>query len=180
MPTHVRPRTIFLHWCIAILMISMLAIGLYMHRYKIYTLYPVHKSIGALMLPLVVYRVGWRAFQGWIQPDYPHQLWQKIAAAVSHSLLLALTVFIPVSGVAMSILSGRGLSIFGLSVVSQQRDANSNLVPISNDAAQIMHWIHFNFNYLLIIILLTHITAAAVHHFWWKDRTLEKMLTIKT
>ena len=55
---------ISLHWLMAVLMIAQLALGIYMTRVQfndfVMSLYGVHKSIGVLILGLVILRLFWR------------------------------------------------------------------------------------------------------------------------
>lgn len=59
------PVTIILHWLIAFVMIGMLAVGFYMDIFHAYWLYPIHKSIGVIILAFILLRVVWRLKNGW-------------------------------------------------------------------------------------------------------------------
>ena len=43
-----------LHWILALAMIGLTAVGLYMAEFEAWALYPIHKSIGLLVLPLAL------------------------------------------------------------------------------------------------------------------------------
>jgi len=168
--------SIALHWVIALLMIGMLILGLYMHESKAYGLYPIHKSIGILMLPLVSFRIIWRALQGWPKHDDALHVILNMLAKMTHSSLLMLTLFLPTSGVLMSALSGRGIHVFGLTLLHSSHDANGKLLAISESAASFFHQVHFILSDALMILAGTHIFAAIFHHFILKDGVLSRML----
>ena len=63
--------TVGLHWLVGLTTIVLLAVGMYMTKYEAGSLYPIHKSIGILILFVILVRVGWRIKNGWPEPvDY--------------------------------------------------------------------------------------------------------------
>ena len=58
--TRLSPITITLHWVVGIMMITLIAVGIYMENTENHALYPWHKSFGVLILVFVVARIGWR------------------------------------------------------------------------------------------------------------------------
>lgn len=63
--TILSTTTVRLHWLVALIMIGLIAVGIYMEEQEAYALYPWHKSLGVLILLLVVPRVIWRIMNGW-------------------------------------------------------------------------------------------------------------------
>jgi len=57
--------TVSLHWIVAVMMILLLATGIYMEQAEAFALYPWHKSFGVLVLLFAVMRIAWRIKQGW-------------------------------------------------------------------------------------------------------------------
>ncbi|MBM4211384.1 MAG: cytochrome b [Gammaproteobacteria bacterium] len=170
--------TLFLHWMIAINVIGLLIVGLIMHENKIYSLYPIHKSVGMLILPLALFRVYWRIKEKWPAPI--HQLSQKWIrlSHISHISLLSLTLLMPITGMLMSIFSGRGLSLFSVPLIMAQQNSEGEFIELSKTWAEITHQMHFLFSDMLLFILSAHITAALIHHFFLKDNVLRRIFRI--
>ena len=104
----------FFHWLIALLVIGLLAAGLYMDamdasplKFKIYNW---HKSLGFMVLWLVALRLIWKFFNS--QPDLisPHR-WERLTARGVHFLLYICLFLQPLSGWLMS--SADSQRIFG-------------------------------------------------------------------
>ncbi|MGZ7254055.1 cytochrome b/b6 domain-containing protein, partial [Streptococcus pyogenes] len=62
------PTTVWLHWLVGVLVMTLMAVGWYMAETKTRGLYPLHKSIGLLVFVLVVVRLVWRLVQGFAPP----------------------------------------------------------------------------------------------------------------
>lgn len=175
-PSQLSRLSVVLHWSVGLLFLGLLCVGIYMADNDVYSLYPTHKSIGILILLLVVPRVVWRLKNGFPAPLYDTPLQQKVATAV-HVLLLIATLLMPISGMMMSGFSGHGLAVFGLELVATNPDPlNPMQVIAHNEAlAGIGHEIHEIAKNIIIVILLLHIGGALKHHFIDKDGTLRRM-----
>lgn len=110
------PLSIALHWIVGLTMIFLLFTGIYMSQAEIYSLYPLHKSIGFLILFFVIARVVWRIINGWPTPASEMSSSQQKLAKGVHWLLIIATVLMPVSGMLMSVTGGHGLDLFGLQI----------------------------------------------------------------
>ncbi|MBE9604404.1 cytochrome b/b6 domain-containing protein [Acetobacteraceae bacterium H6797] len=98
-----RPAQRRLHWWVAALVALGFAIGLTMMRADslgvlvTFLLYQIHKSIGLVVLLLVLWRLWLRHRHG--RPpevELPH--WERRAAAIGQGLLYALLLVVPVLG----------------------------------------------------------------------------------
>ena len=94
----------FLHWLMAIMVLSMLFIGIGMvatesNRYHV--LVSIHKPLGIAILVLVIIRLVNRRLNP--PPPLPASLprWQRMAAEGSHYLLYALMFAMPLIGWGM-------------------------------------------------------------------------------
>lgn len=172
--------TIWLHWLVAIIMMSTMALGAYMSLLEAegYRLYPIHKSIGVLVFPLLLVRVLWRLKQGWPEPLHHYSAVEQRLAKFTHWALLLGTVALPVSGMIYSGASGHGFGIFGLQIfptnyhpteVGQVIPYNE-LISVAGETAH--EWI----GYGLMAVLGLHITGALKHHVIDGDATLRRML----
>lgn len=161
------------HWLMGILIIAMLAVGLYMTGLPAgpdkSQIYGIHKAVGAIILALVVIRFIWRNLN--IVPLLPSTLPNiyKMLAHGAHMSLYALMIIMPMSGWIMSSAAGYPVSVFGLfnlpDLVSKD--------PVLREMAGFIHTICA---YLLIGLLVLHIAAALKHHFIDKDNVFRRML----
>jgi len=170
--------TIGLHWIIAIAIIGMLAFGLYIEDLprgpEKSALIGIHKSIGLTILVLAAARFGWRLINGMPQPVGRYSTIERILAKTVHWLLLLGTLFMPISGILMSLSGGYGLAVFGLVIVPVLRNTpgfqpNEAL----GDIAGVLHAVGGK---VLIAAIVLHFAGALKHHVIDKDATLRRML----
>jgi len=164
---------ISLHWIMAILIISVIAIGLSMEgmenspeKFKFYGL---HKSFGALILGLVILRAGWKLIN--TTPELPLNMksWEKIAAKSTHLILYFFMFAIPLSGWLMSSAAGFPVSFFGIFTLP-------NLIQPDNELRKFFGEAHEIMAFALIGVASVHFIAALQHHFLKKDNVLTRML----
>lgn len=172
------PLTIGLHWIVGLGIIGLLGIGLYMSRTETWALYAWHKSFGVIIFAFVLLRVLWRLRNGWPQTlgDYPRHE-RMLARAVQITLLTA-TVLMPISGFAMSALSGHGVAVFGMELVARNPDPLNaqDVIAHNEQIAGLAHEVHEWVAYLLIAALCLHVAGGLKHHLLDKDGTLRRML----
>jgi len=173
---NLSPLSVALHWLVGVFVIAMLAVGLAMEEFELRFLYPVHKSIGIILFAFIVWRVWWRAVNGWPAQIGDVPRWQRIAARATHWVLILGTLAMPLSGIVMSIAQGRGLYVFGLELLAANRDAAGKVIAISESLEHLMHTVHAVTANILIAAIALHIAAALWHHLKLKDDTLRRML----
>ena len=173
-----RKQTIWLHWLIAVIMISMLALGTYMSLGEVYGIYDIHKSIGLLVFPLLLARVIWRLTQGWPEPLHQYAKIEQFLAKFTHWALLLGTIALPITGMIYSGASGHGFGIFGLEIFpSNHHPTEPGLVIPYNEQLSIAgETAHEWIGYGLMGILGLHIAGALKHHMIDGDGTLRRML----
>ena len=66
--TKFSPVTLLLHWVVGLTIIGMLATGIYMAEEGVYSLFPIHKATGFILLFVALARVVWRMKNGWPTP----------------------------------------------------------------------------------------------------------------
>ena len=161
------------HWTSAILIIFLLALGLYMVDLQFsdlkMELYSLHKSLGFIVLALIVIRVFWAATNEYPNHHPNHQKWERALAKVAHIALYALSFLMPFSGILMSQSYGYPVSLFGIFEIPTL--VEKNVVHGENLAL-----IHQYSAYALIAIIGLHVAGALKHHFVDKDSTLRRML----
>jgi cytochrome b561 len=95
--------------------------------------------------------------------------WQRRAAEVTHVLLYALLLAIPVSGWLYS--SATGVQVVYLGLVPLP-----DLVPTNKALAGVLKETHVALNFTLFALVLVHTAAALKHHFVDRDPALTRML----
>jgi cytochrome b561 len=164
-----------LHWLMAILLTTLIVVGLYMvslpdagfdTRKIVLILY--HKQLGMFALGLALLRLAWRA--GHALPALVEALpeWQKVAARFVHLCLYGLMFALPVTGWLMSSAAGFSVSILGLFDLP-------DFVAQDDYLFQAFVQAHKWSGYALLALTVVHAGAALKHHFMDKDETLRKM-----
>jgi cytochrome b561 len=161
------------HWLIFILIACLLTAGFIMtglpNSPDKFWVYGVHKSLGITVLTLACLRLGWKAVN--VAPRLPvnlHRL-EKFLAHAGHAILYALMVGMPLSGWAMSSASGFTVSVFGWFTLP-------NLVAPDKELKHTLRDLHSTLAWALIIMVSLHVLAALLHHFYYKNNVLRRML----
>lgn len=171
-PTHFAPLARLLHWLMAVSILAMLFIGAGMaasvsERHE--TLIHIHKPLGALLLVLVILRLIVRMSTR--QPPLPADMpgWQALAARLSHVLLYALMLIMPLVGWAM-------LSAAGDPVMLGSSLQLPSILPANATSFAVLRKAHRYLAYLLFLTILLHLAAALFHGWIRRDGVLESML----
>lgn len=126
-----------------------------------------HTSFGLLLLGLTLVRIAWRLHAGAPAPLGYNPL-LLLAARAGHAALYAVTLLMPIFGYLRLAARDRTASFFGYPLGS----ATGN-VPWLYDVA---HFIHGSFGeYLVLLVVAGHVSAALWHHFILRDDTLRRM-----
>lgn len=172
MDNNLSKPTILLHWLTGLTFILVLCLGLYMAELPKgpdkWEIMAVHKSLGAILFVIAIARLAWRFKEGSITSLAQVSRIQSIAATAVHHLLLLATISMPLSGILMSIGGGRGIDVFGLSVIA----AGEKIAWLGS----IGHNVHVYSVNVLIVLLLLHIAGAVKHQVMDKDGTISRML----
>jgi len=163
---------IVLHWLMAILLIALLALGLYMVTLPIsiekLRLYGWHKEYGMFGLILVIARSMWRITNRIPQLSLPW--WEKLAARTVHYTFYGFMFAMPITGWIITSAAGLPVSFFSWFVFPDLVSPNPNLMHLFQ---QIHKWL----GYGLIATIVLHTSAALKHHFINKDDILRRMLS---
>lgn len=167
------PLTKIFHWFMSLLIIGLIALGLYVQQLPFspekLKLISWHKWGGITALILVVLRLLWRATQKPLPRIANMPQWQHASSVAVHWALYLLMLAIPISGWLMSSAKGVPTVLFG---VWPLPDLIERDLPLGDTLLQI----HWTLNLLLILVLIAHIGAAMKHHFLDKDEVLRRML----
>lgn len=179
LPSRYDPVAVFLHWTMALLIITMLIIGLIMEDVQPLSLrflvINLHKATGITILALSVFRLVWRFMNP--PPSLPATmpLWERLAAHASHWALYTFIIVMPLSGWLMVSASAKyPIVFFGL--------GEAPFIPMPADAALaksiggLSRTTHEWLGYGAIALIVVHVAAALKHHFINRDFVLLRML----
>lgn len=166
--------SILMHWLVAIGVVGLFALGYWMVGLTYYSSWyrtapEIHKSIGLLLLAVMVCRVAWRFLSPGPAPLANHGRFTRSATKAGHGLLYIGLFAVMISGYLISTADGRAISVFGWFEVP----ATITSIPKQEDIAGLVH------QYLawgLVIFSGVHALAALKHHFIDRDATLKRML----
>jgi len=163
---------ITLHWLTLVLIVANWLLGLSMvdlpFSPRKLQWYIWHKWIGITVFLIASIRLGWRAVHP-APPPVAMPEWQRTAASVSHKLLYALLLLIPISGWLYS--SATGVQVVYLGIVPLP-----NLLPKDKMLADLLLGVHVGGNLTLSAVVCLHAGAALWHHLVNRDETLARML----
>lgn len=169
-----------LHWLIAIVIISMLAVGKYMTQLDEndpvrYALTQWHKSFGISVLLLSVFRILWRLAHK--SPPLPTAMpaWEKFVAGLTHYLFYLLIIGIPLSGWVMVSASPLNLPTVLFKLIPWPHLPPITTLPNKADIAELSHFAHTMASNLLGVLLVLHVIAALRHQFIIKDGLMSRM-----
>lgn len=175
MPTvgwHYDRMALALHWLSALLLVAMTALGWTMmaieHTPGATPYFIVHKSVGLMVLALVVFRLLWRRSHP--VPQLPSNMpaWQLRASQLVQVGLYLCMLALPLAGVAGALHSKGGLVFFGYTL--------PRLVAPNHDVAESYYDIHGALVWLLVILVCVHVAGALKHRLVDKDGVFERMV----
>ena len=147
------------HWIAAIGVFVMLTLGLVAGEApgaaEDYIM-SIHIGLGFFVLCFVLWRTGWRLFEGFSTPDAPTGL-ERRAAGWMHRLLLAVLLIMVLTGPMYLFTEGEGMDVFGWFTFYIPMPLGETV----HDGVETIH--KFCGEYLLPILIAAHILAAARH-----------------
>jgi len=165
------------HWSMAALIFAQIALGLAAVSWRVspakLNLFVWHKSAGMLILALLALRLLWRLSHR--VPDLPREMprWERAGARLSHLLLYALMLALPLTGWVISSASNVPFRIFWAIPLPA-------IVAPDKGLADLFATIHGWLVTLLALVLVAHIGAALRHHYVNRNTVLARMLPWST
>ena len=161
------------HWVIAALIFTQYILGWLAASWRLsptkINLFVWHKSIGILILVLVVLRLLNRLTKP--TPALPSDMpaWERTAARASHILLYVLMIAMPLTGWIINSAAGVPFRVFW------QVPLPALLAP-DKETADLAALVHFSLGIVFVALLVLHIGAALRHHFVKHNDVLIRML----
>ncbi|MBL8201505.1 MAG: cytochrome b [Chromatiales bacterium] len=161
-----------LHWLIALLAFSQLAMGKFfeVEADEGDSLFGWHTALGLLVLALMLVRLGWRLTH--TVPALPRTTpaWQQVAARATHIAFYVLLVALPLSGWLLTSVEGDPVSFFGWFAVPPLP------VPGGEASEDLIEEAHELLGNVLLVLAGLHVLAGLKHHFLDRDDVLRRML----
>jgi cytochrome b561 len=163
-----------LHWVTAAIVLTMIPVGIAMANADFGaaqdTLYHLHRSMGALLLPLVLFRLYWRFTHP--APPLPADVpaIQALAANGTHWGLYALLVVQPIVGWIATSAYRAPVLFFCLFELPP-------IWPEDRAFSEKMFAAHRFLGIMMALMICAHIGGALFHHFIRRDRVLMRMVS---
>lgn len=162
-----------LHWLVAACVLTTAPVAIAMSRVgegpMQDTLFNLHKSLGVLILALMVLRLLNRLAVGAPMPDPEIESWQKTLSAAVHTTFYVLLIAMPIIGYIANSAYGATTPFFGLFELPALLDKNE---AVATPLFAVHRWV----GWLLIVLILVHVSAALYHHFARGDNVLRRMM----
>lgn len=162
-----------LHWALAALVLVQICLGWVAVSWRLsptkLDLFVWHKSIGLLILLLMLVRIAWRSVN--VTPALPAAMapLERGAARLSHVLLYVLLLVMPVTGWIINSAANIPFRIFWLIPLPA-------IVQPDKALADATARVHLALFIVLALLLVVHIGAALRHHFVKHNDVLTRML----
>jgi cytochrome b561 len=163
-----------LHWITAVLVLIIIPLGVVIANVwggRLQDpLYDLHRSIGAVIIPLIIVRLAYRLRHPPLPLPEDIPAIQQRAAHATHWGLYALLIVQPFVGWVATSAYGAPIMVFGLfqlpPIWSQDRALSDRLFVV-----------HELIGAAIALLATVHIGAALYHHFARKDRVLMRMIS---
>ncbi|MCL4115185.1 UNVERIFIED_CONTAM: hypothetical protein GTU68_035915 [Idotea baltica] len=132
----------------------------------------IHKAAGVIIGVLMILRLLWNALQTKPRHVGDDKAVVKLMAKSAHYVLYLLVFLMVISGYLISTAKGQGVDVFGLFEIPA-------LLPDDKDRGELAGWLHEWMGLGFILLVGIHALAALLHHFFYKDETLKRMLKVK-
>ena len=164
---------ITLHWTVAALIAASFVLAWVLPRKSAPgydAILQWHKSVGLVVLAVVVLRLLWRQLNP-VAPEPSLTPLEARLSALTHGLLYVTMIAIPLSGYLFSSAEGQGLNFFGL--ISTASPLATNRV-----FSRPVEFLHKTGQYAVYVLVGLHVLAALYHHFVKRDGVLRRMLPL--
>ncbi len=167
--------SIALHWLSALLVFTLIPLGLWMVELDYYDSWykkgpDLHRSLGVLLALLLMLRLGWRIGSG--KPAYPEDMprWQVQLAVGVHHLMYLLLFALVITGYLISTADGRAVAVFDWFEIPATLQNIEGQEDIAGD-------IHFILAMTLLGFVALHLLGAIKHALTGHKQLLLRMLT---
>ena len=172
-PAYTLSARVF-HWVTAALVLSMIPFGIVMLQIGSGPtqdlLFNLHRSIGVVLLPIVVCRLIWRLKHPPLPLPDDIPMFQRGVAHATHWALYLLLIVQPILGWIGTSAYRAPIGVFWLFELPPIWPANRAFSDRVFDVHQVI-------GLAMSALVCAHISAALFHHFIQKDRVLMRMIS---
>lgn len=162
-----------LHWTVAVLVLAIIPLGIALEHLPQGNIqdraYDTHRSLGVVILVLMIVRLAWRRINGAPEPAHDIAPWQRMLASGTHHALYLLLIVNPVVGWFATSAYGAPLMFVGIGELPA-------LMAKNEPVATILFGVHKAMGLLTAALLIAHIGAALFHRFVLKDSVMARMI----
>jgi cytochrome b561 len=160
-----------LHWITAVLVLTMIPLGFLIANIEdLPRLYDLHRSIGVLLLLIVLIRLAYRVTHPPLPLPADIPLVQRLVAALVHWTLYGVLIVQPILGWIATSAYPAPITVFWV----------FTLPPIWREDRALSDQLfaaHGALGIALALVISAHVGGALFHHFIRKDRVLMRMLS---
>jgi cytochrome b561 len=162
------------HWGMALLITTVMVLGWtareWWDDHVAHALFIWHKSIGVLVLGLVIARICWRVWDR--RPELPLMLpLTRLLLRLTHMSLYALMFALPLSGWMINSAADLEFLVLGWFPLPAIVPVDKLLEEIAKNLHLVLFWVFF-------MLLVIHVGAALHHHYRLKDDVLRHMMRV--
>ncbi|WP_298836424.1 cytochrome b/b6 domain-containing protein [uncultured Roseobacter sp.] len=177
--THYGGVTKTFHWLTALLIITLIPLGIYANGLPYDTseelarkalLFSLHKTLGVTVFFVALARIAWALSQPKPALLHPDRKLESLAAETVHWLLYGSLLLVPLSGWI------HHAATSGFAPIWWPFGQNLPMVPKSDSLAATTAGLHIVFERVLAASILLHVAGALKHHVIDRDSTLRRML----
>jgi len=165
------PLAVALHWALAVLVIGMTGLGWYMMSIEDDPgsdwFFNLHKSIGIVIVGLVVLRLVWRLLNRPAPLPASMASWEVTASKIGHGLLYATLVAMPFFGLAGTMLSEDDSQFFGIAL--------PHLLAVNHGLSETFFEAHSVTAWIFAGLIALHALAGLKHLVVNKDGVFQRM-----
>ncbi len=154
-----------MHWLMAAIIITLIAVGIYMadlpretdaQKQYAFQFYGMHKSFGVIALLLIAIRLVWLRISP--LPPLPSVFagGERLLIESVKKLLYLMMLLVPLSGYLMSNAGGHPIVFFGLFELPA-------VVGKSKEFGEIVHEMHEIGGWVILLLVLLHVAGAIKH-----------------
>jgi cytochrome b561 len=161
------------HWATAALVLLMLPIGIVMANVDVGpaqdTLYHLHRSIGVVLMPLILARLLYRLQHP--PPSLPVTVpaFQRRAAHIIHWALYGILLLQAIVGWIATSAYRAPILVFWMFELPP-------IWPVDRPFSDMLFAVHLTMGLALLALVVIHVGAALFHHFVLKDVVLRRMV----
>lgn len=163
----------FLHWSVAVSVLAVIPLGVVMDKLPegiiMNSAYNIHKSLGLLILLLMLPRLAYRVIAGAPAHEPTISAAQRIASTAVHHLLYMLLIAQGALGVYANSVYGATTPFFGLFALPV-------FTPKNEPFAEQLFAVHELIGFAIAGLLILHIGGALYHYFIRRDGVMQRML----